>query len=80
MSLSEPQIPANRRYRQCVCGHMGITHENFRPGTECGICACRRFTMHEPSAFKGFLIALPGAILLWSLLLLALWLIGAFGK
>lgn len=29
--------------RPCRCGHEERAHEHYRRGTDCGLCACRRF-------------------------------------
>ena len=33
-------LPGNAR---CTCGHREFAHEHYRPGSDCGVCACTLF-------------------------------------
>lgn len=53
------------RYRECACGHMGITHENLDGTSRCDLCGCRKFAMYQRYNPVGLIVLLlPVAILL----------------
>ncbi len=27
----------------CVCGHAKVAHEHYRDGSDCAVCACKRY-------------------------------------
>jgi hypothetical protein len=31
------------RFSVCRCGHRRDAHKHYRPGSDCGLCACTRF-------------------------------------
>lgn len=37
-----PHVPLPR-LSVCRCGHRRDAHEHYRPGSDCGLCACTRF-------------------------------------
>ncbi|HEV2376407.1 MAG TPA: hypothetical protein VGS19_30080 [Streptosporangiaceae bacterium] len=34
-----------RRPVLCACGHDRDAHRHFRPGSDCGLCTCSRWTL-----------------------------------
>lgn len=45
--------PTLRNPSQCRCGHVADAHEHYRPGSDCGACACRRFATAQPRSAAG---------------------------
>jgi hypothetical protein len=49
-------LAASRASADCSrCGHRRAAHEHYRTGSDCSLCACRRFTRlprNQPGVFE----------------------------
>jgi hypothetical protein len=48
---------------RCRCSHTRETHEHYRPGRDCGACACRRFTAADQRPLAGLAAVVFAALM-----------------
>jgi hypothetical protein len=44
----EDNTPRTRRYLQCSCRHSRDAHRHYRPGSDCAVCTCSRWSPRNP--------------------------------